>query len=71
MWAPLFPPFSHPGVFWGPLEWPGVMGDFRVLNVDFRMGEMGSFCRNGGAEGEGGVGFRGSGFGVREEYAGG
>ena len=35
------------------------------------MGEMGSFCRNEGAEGEGGVGFRVSGFGVREEYPGG
>ena len=32
---------------------------------------MGSFCRKGGAEEEGGVGFRVSGFGVREEYPGG
>jgi len=44
------------------------LGHFRFSIFDFRMGEMGSFCRNGGA---GGVGVRGSGFGVREEYPGG
>ena len=52
------------------------MGDFRVLNGDLRVGEMGSFCRNGGAEEEGGgVGVsecRSVGVsGFREEYPGG
>ena len=50
--SPFAPPVGPLVVLGG--RWRGRgLGDFRFSNVDFRVGEMGSFCRNGGAEEEG------------------